>query len=256
MGRQRGYQGFDAVVPTRPQQHQHLDSQMHHMQNHGMYENQKPYIMNGQPLGMEPHGQMMSSNGHQVPPNYPMYPPHQQHPGMDMQSYPTPYHAMHSHAPHFEMRQDPSGSAAPLAASTSRQNRRAQQAARNSQKTIASKQKRKLPPPSDNDDSDSEDGEGGVVPDGQTPSAADIARNKYNHVEDEKERKRLKRLLRNRVSAQQARERKKSYMGTLESRLKGLEDRNEELEERTNTLEKENFMLRQLLKTQTSKNPC
>jgi hypothetical protein len=41
------------------------------------------------------------------------------------------------------------------------------------------------------------------VPDGK--SAADIAKNKYNHIEDEKERKRLKRLLRNRVSAQQAR---------------------------------------------------
>eukprot|EP00854_Cymbomonas_tetramitiformis_P019752 gene19752-23627_t len=80
---------------------------------------------------------------------------------------------------------------------------------------------------------------------GQEGSAADIAKNKYNHIEDEKERKRLKRLLRNRVSAQQARERKKAYLSTLESRSKDIEVRNAELEQRVTTLERENFMLRQ-----------
>ncbi|KAL0743487.1 hypothetical protein Bca4012_085000 [Brassica carinata] len=61
----------------------------------------------------------------------------------------------------------------------------------------------------------------------------------------EKETKRLKRLLRNRVSAQQARERKKAYLGELENRVKDLENRNSELEERLSTLQNENQMLRQ-----------
>lgn len=236
------YQVFDAVVPqARPQQH--MTENPMHMQSHGVYENQKPFMMAAAPHGMDPRGQMMSGNG--VPGSYPsMYPPHQ---GMEMQGQyannPYPYHP-------YEMRSDPAGQSSPLAASTSRQNRRAQQAARNNQKAMTQKRKVATPSLPSDDDSDSD----GEVPDGSNASAADIARNKYNHVEDEKERKRLKRLLRNRVSAQQARERKKAYMGTLEVRLRGLETRNEELEERTNTLEKENSMLRQLLKTQTSKN--
>ncbi|KAJ4883037.1 Transcription factor HY5 [Raphanus sativus] len=67
----------------------------------------------------------------------------------------------------------------------------------------------------------------------------------------EKETKRLKRLLRNRVSAQQARERKKAYLGELENRVKDLENRNSELEERLSTLQNENQMLRQILKNTT-----
>lgn len=56
----------------------------------------------------------------------------------------------------------------------------------------------------------------------------------------------MSRLLRNRVSAQQARERKKQYLGELESRLSSLEQRHGELEERLSTLQRENFMLRQV----------
>jgi transcription factor HY5 len=56
------------------------------------------------------------------------------------------------------------------------------------------------------------------------------------------------RLLRNRVSAQQARERKKAYMGELETKVKELENRNSELEERLSTLQNENQMLRQVCK--------
>ncbi|PKU72987.1 transcription factor HY5 isoform X1 [Dendrobium catenatum] len=63
--------------------------------------------------------------------------------------------------------------------------------------------------------------------------------------------KRLKRLLRNRVSAQQARERKKAYMGDLEIKVKDLETKNSELEERLSTLQNENQMLRQILKNTT-----
>ena len=53
-----------------------------------------------------------------------------------------------------------------------------------------------------------------------------------------------KRLLRNRVSAQQARERKKAYLSDLETRVKELEKKNSELEERLSTLQNENQMLR------------
>ncbi|XP_057959539.1 transcription factor HY5 isoform X2 [Malania oleifera] len=68
----------------------------------------------------------------------------------------------------------------------------------------------------------------------------------------DKENKRLKRLLRNRVSAQQARERKKAYLNELEGRVKGLEKKNSELEERLSTLQNENQMLRQVLKNTTA----
>lgn len=68
----------------------------------------------------------------------------------------------------------------------------------------------------------------------------------------DKENKRLKRLLRNRVSAQQARERKKAYLGELEARVKDLEKNNSELEERLSTFQNENQMLRQILKNTTT----
>ncbi|KAL5200720.1 hypothetical protein ABZP36_021923 [Zizania latifolia] len=67
----------------------------------------------------------------------------------------------------------------------------------------------------------------------------------------DKEHRRLKRLLRNRVSAQQARERKKAYMSELEVRVKELERSNSELEEKLSTLQNENHMLRQVLKNTT-----
>ncbi|KAL8245091.1 hypothetical protein R6Q59_011349 [Mikania micrantha] len=68
----------------------------------------------------------------------------------------------------------------------------------------------------------------------------------------EKENKRLKRLLRNRVSAQQARERKKAYLSELEVRVKELEKKNSEFEERLSTLQNENQMLRHILKNTTA----
>lgn len=55
------------------------------------------------------------------------------------------------------------------------------------------------------------------------------------------------RLLRNRVSAQQARERKKVYVNDLESRAQELQDRNSKLEEKISTLVNENTMLRKVL---------
>lgn len=63
----------------------------------------------------------------------------------------------------------------------------------------------------------------------------------------DKEHRRLKRLLRNRVSAQQARERKKVYVNDLESRAKEMQEKNAMLEERISTLINENTMLRKVL---------
>ena len=55
------------------------------------------------------------------------------------------------------------------------------------------------------------------------------------------------RLLRNRVSAQQARERKKAYVSELELKMKELEQRNAVLEEKVSTLQQENAMLRKVI---------
>ncbi|XP_057799915.1 transcription factor HY5-like [Salvia miltiorrhiza] len=82
------------------------------------------------------------------------------------------------------------------------------------------------------------------------PSAAGSKRRGRSPAD--KENKRLKRLLRNRVSAQQARERKKAYLGDLEVRVKELESKNAELEERLSTFQNENQMLRKILKNTTA----
>ncbi|XP_076891260.1 transcription factor HY5-like [Bidens hawaiensis] len=81
--------------------------------------------------------------------------------------------------------------------------------------------------------------------------SAEGSRRKGKNPAD-KENKRLKRLLRNRVSAQQARERKKAYLGELEVRVKELEKKNAEVEERLSTLQNENQMLRHILKNTTA----
>ncbi|KAL9250155.1 Transcription factor HY5-like protein [Drosera capensis] len=82
----------------------------------------------------------------------------------------------------------------------------------------------------------------------RVPTAAESQRKRGRSSAD-KETKRLKRLLRNRVSAQQARERKKAYLSELEVRVKDLEKRNSELEEKLSTLQNENQMLRQVCPT-------
>ncbi|GMH19604.1 hypothetical protein Nepgr_021445 [Nepenthes gracilis] len=63
----------------------------------------------------------------------------------------------------------------------------------------------------------------------------------------DKEYRRLRRLLRNRVSAQQARERKKVYVNDLESKANDLQYKNLKLEEEISTLLNENTMLRKIL---------
>ncbi|KAE8670975.1 Transcription factor HY5 [Hibiscus syriacus] len=88
-------------------------------------------------------------------------------------------------------------------------------------------------------------------PDRVQPSG-DGGQRKRGRSPADKENKRLKRLLRNRVSAQQARERKKAYLSELESRVGDLEKKNSELEERLSTLHNENQMLRQIVKNTTA----
>ncbi|KAJ8477202.1 hypothetical protein OPV22_020929 [Ensete ventricosum] len=82
-------------------------------------------------------------------------------------------------------------------------------------------------------------------------SAAQPVQRRRGRSPADKEHTRLKRLLRNRVSAQQARERKKAYLHDLEAKAKDLDAKNTELEERLSTLQKENNMLRQILKNTT-----
>ncbi|KAH9621760.1 hypothetical protein KSS87_009218 [Heliosperma pusillum] len=92
---------------------------------------------------------------------------------------------------------------------------------------------------------------GSVAGPGQAQASGQGQRKRGRNPAD-KESKRLKRLLRNRVSAQQARERKKAYLSDLETRVKDLEKRNSELEERLSTLQNENQMLRHILKNTTA----
>uniref|UniRef100_A0A7N0TUJ4 BZIP domain-containing protein n=1 Tax=Kalanchoe fedtschenkoi TaxID=63787 RepID=A0A7N0TUJ4_KALFE len=76
----------------------------------------------------------------------------------------------------------------------------------------------------------SNSGKGAGSGGGQEPAQlAAEGQRKRGKSQAEKEYKRLKRLLRNRVWAQQARERKKVYLTELELRVKDLEKKNSEL---------------------------
>ncbi|CAH8362649.1 unnamed protein product [Eruca vesicaria subsp. sativa] len=81
----------------------------------------------------------------------------------------------------------------------------------------------------------------------QTQNGTSTAKRGRGRNPVDKEYRSLKRLLRNRVSAQQARERKKVYVSDLESRANELQNNNEQLEEKISTLINENTMLRKML---------
>ena len=89
------------------------------------------------------------------------------------------------------------------------------------------------------------------VPTGNTALSVKADEARLSTITDEKERKRLKRLLRNRVSAQQARERKKAYLASLEQTESHKQTQLAELQNRVTTLERENQMLRQVIQTVT-----
>ncbi len=55
-------------------------------------------------------------------------------------------------------------------------------------------------------------------------------------------------MLRNRVSAQQARERKKSYVQDLEAKCQSQDQKTAQMEQRIKVLERENVMLRSVIK--------
>ncbi|KAK1306665.1 Transcription factor HY5 [Acorus calamus] len=93
---------------------------------------------------------------------------------------------------------------------------------------------------------------GSVTGSDRAQASAEPGQRKRGRCPADKEHKRLKRLLRNRVSAQQARERKKAYLNELETKVKELERKNSELEERLSTLQNENQMLRHILKNTTA----
>ncbi|KAH7416437.1 hypothetical protein KP509_14G091500 [Ceratopteris richardii] len=84
-------------------------------------------------------------------------------------------------------------------------------------------------------------------------SASNHASRKKRNPAD-KEQNRMKRLLRNRVSAQQARERKKAYLSDLEARIKEIEQKNAELEEKVSILQQENVMLRKIIRSTSIRN--
>lgn len=65
--------------------------------------------------------------------------------------------------------------------------------------------------------------------------------------EEEKDARKLQRLLRNRVSAQQARERKKAYVGTLEERLAAQKEQLAEVESKLAAAEESNATLRRII---------
>ncbi|KAL9666272.1 hypothetical protein QQ045_000598 [Rhodiola kirilowii] len=78
------------------------------------------------------------------------------------------------------------------------------------------------------------------------PSDMVVKRGRSRNAAD-REHKKIKRLLRNRVSAQQARERKKVYVTDMEQRARELQESNYRLEEKISTLINENTMLRKVL---------
>ena len=66
----------------------------------------------------------------------------------------------------------------------------------------------------------------------------------------------MHRLLRNRVSAQQARERKKSYVQNLEQKARDQEQSITEMEQRIIKLERENVMLRSVRRSAATMISC
>ncbi|KAK1279853.1 Transcription factor HY5-like [Acorus gramineus] len=89
--------------------------------------------------------------------------------------------------------------------------------------------------------------EGGSGGEAQKSGAGGAVKPRKGRNPADREYRRLKRLLRNRVSAQQARERKKVYENDLEAKAKELDEKNARLEQEISTLINENNMLRKVL---------
>ena len=74
---------------------------------------------------------------------------------------------------------------------------------------------------------------------------ADVKYRKRAKTEDEKEQRRIERVLRNRQAAQSSRERKRQEVEKLEGEKMSIEQQNESLKERLMTVEHEKFLLAQ-----------
>eukprot|EP00892_Ulva_mutabilis_P010573 jgi/Ulvmu1/7889/UM004_0120.1 len=82
----------------------------------------------------------------------------------------------------------------------------------------------------------------------------EMLQKRLKSVTDEKEIKRLKRLLRNRVSAQQARERKKQYINDLEQQLQDKESALVDVKSKLQDVTSDNMTLRRLITTMRGAN--
>lgn len=133
-----------------------------------------------------------------------------------------------------------------------------QRASARQQAKRASRSKAKSDHDDDGSDSEGEEfDEDGLDEDAMVPETKETKGTKRSKgSENDKDHKRLKRLLRNRVSAQQARERRKVYVAGMEGRNKDLEEKCAVLEQRVQTLERENFVLRQVLKSSMASAPA
>ncbi|KAG2486435.1 hypothetical protein HYH03_014882 [Edaphochlamys debaryana] len=100
---------------------------------------------------------------------------------------------------------------------------------------------RAMSQPVSDDDDDDDDGDelGALSPDEQERRAGGT----------DKDARRLKRLLRNRVSAQQARERKKAYVVSLEDQVREQQEHIAALETRVEAVEGQNTALRNIIRT-------
>ncbi|CAI5466176.1 unnamed protein product [Closterium sp. Yama58-4] len=87
-----------------------------------------------------------------------------------------------------------------------------------------------------------------VIPAVAAPAAGPQAKGGKAAAKQQRDERRVKRLLRNRVSAQQARERKKNYVAELEQRCETVERSNAEIEGEIAALMAENERLRQSMR--------
>ena len=86
---------------------------------------------------------------------------------------------------------------------------------------------------------------GMAIPSPPSPNARLISFRKRAKTDDEKEQRRIERVLRNRQAAQSSRERKRQEVEKLEGEKTSIEQQNESLKERLMTVEHEKFLLTQ-----------
>lgn len=124
---------------------------------------------------------------------------------------------------------------------------RAERAAQGRKPAGTKRQRQQVVEDFSDDGSDSDLDFSKLSPDEQEKLINEKLANGQGHTD--KDARRLKRLLRNRVSAQQARERKKYYVQTLEEQVKDQQAKISELEGRVKDVEQQNEVLRNIIKS-------